>query len=183
MARNCLRAFSLIELLVVIAIVGSLAAIAAPVYRQYSLKAKIQEAINRLESVMQVIRKSYATTGSYPNTVSVNGVTVSRVTPSWMYVGWGNVAAAIYQAAGQGVVLSYTLTGLTGIPGYTDPGASTSVVGDIISYGIYETNNVFKSACGVFSPTYASNHIALSYLPTGCQCSDVAGFLNGVPCP
>ena len=58
--------FTLIELMIVIAILGILAAIAIPAYQDYSIRAKISEAINTASPAKLAVSEYYQSEGALP---------------------------------------------------------------------------------------------------------------------
>ncbi|HID94425.1 MAG TPA: prepilin-type N-terminal cleavage/methylation domain-containing protein [Candidatus Latescibacteria bacterium] len=74
------RGFTLIELMIVIIIVGILAAVAIPMYRGSTQRARASEAESALGTIRSALRVFYAEYGRYP--IATTSVDVTTLTDS-----------------------------------------------------------------------------------------------------
>lgn len=63
MKRSIQKGFTLIELMIVVAIIGILAAVALPAYQDYTIRAKISEAVIAGSSVKGLMSEAFQTDG------------------------------------------------------------------------------------------------------------------------
>jgi type IV pilus assembly protein PilA len=105
MKRTIQKGFTLIELMIVIAIIGILAAIAIPMYQDYTVRAKVTEGITAASPCKLGVAEFYASNSSYPGSLTSAGCTTVATT----YVSSVGV--------GNGGVVTVTLTSITGLGG------------------------------------------------------------------
>ena len=102
MKRTMQKGFTLIELMIVVAIIGILAAVALPAYQDYTVKAKLGNALAAADSLKTAVGLCVQTTGALTDcTTGSNGIPTFSATKE--------VASG---AAAAGVI---TLTLATGI--------------------------------------------------------------------
>ena len=68
------KGFTLIELLIVIAIIGILAAIAIPMYKTQTIKAKLTEVTNGMSNVASAVAAYMQEGNGWPNAPSINEI-------------------------------------------------------------------------------------------------------------
>lgn len=176
-----IKSFSLVELLVVIAIVATLAAVAVPAYKQYTIRAKVVKAITLLEAAGKELGTDFNRNGQFPLTYSFMGVPIFNA--GWVPIEQEGVYAASYimdNSAGY-ARLGIVLSGLEGIPNYITPVAFSAVPNgySALFYEIRNFGGVMRIACGQHSPPLATWSIPLNYLPASCQCTDITSFGSG----
>ncbi|MEX0386719.1 pilin [Spiribacter onubensis] len=72
--RNRQKGFTLIELMIVVAIIGILAAVAVPAYSDYTVRAKVTEAVSAVAPLKASVSDYYNATGNLPTTAAQAGI-------------------------------------------------------------------------------------------------------------
>ena len=118
------QGFTLIELMIVVAIIGILAAVAIPQYQNYTIRAKMSNAVNAAEPVKLAMAEAYQSNGVFPTgpaqltTAGTTFVPTKEVTGMTITGTAGpDVATLVLQLAnlGTGVPATSTIT-LTATP-------------------------------------------------------------------
>ena len=79
MKRSMQKGFTLIELMIVVAIIGILAAVALPAYQDYSVRAKVSEAVIAASSVKGILSEAFQTGGTGALDAAAAGINTTPV--------------------------------------------------------------------------------------------------------
>lgn len=182
--------FSLIELLVVVAIIAILAAIALPLYTQYTIRSTIAKNVSILESLVNQISNYYQTSGgNWPTTVKFGNSTITIVggnsSVQTAVSGAGDISYIIIGVGVPNLGLSYRFAILAQINNSVMAKIQNYVVAtgsgnygqhDTIRWLWSEENGVGKSVCGTWGTAAlndTSTEVPAQYLPPGCRCTKI----------
>jgi len=149
--------FTLIELMIVIAIVGILAAVALPAYQDYTVRAKISEAIATLGEAKTSVTEYYVTNNqTFPTTnlqAGVRGDIGTRILGSivWVTGTGGGVIEARLQTSGNNADLPGDAQGTVFVLSSLPTGLTPGTVG------------------WVCRPAAGGNGTPAKYLPANCR--------------
>jgi type IV pilus assembly protein PilA len=143
MKRSMQKGFTLIELMIVVAIIGILAAVALPAYQDYTVKAKVSEAILAASTCRTAITETVQTaSGSLPSADNTWGCESASSTSKYV--------ASIETKATTGKV-KVTVQGLG------------TITGDVILVPTISNSVVTEWKCGTSVSTF------MKYLPGSCK--------------
>lgn len=148
------QGFTLIELMIVIAIVGILAAVALPAYQDYTVRAKLAEALARGSEAKTSVTEYYSAKGRFPTLTSVDQV--FSTAPAGIVTG---ITIANPSATGGEIVISISTTEVGG-------GALTAATNAIALYGRATTSGIIDWTCGASG---GSTTVLAKYRPGSCK--------------
>lgn len=186
------RSFTFYEIIVGVAIVAIISVIAFRSYKEYNARANLGRAMFTMRNMIDSAIKYHQSKGTfnggafgtmpYDNiNMLVNGdviynkysvFDISYYSPAF----WGFSTTGINN--NDVLYFQGLLSGLEGIPGYTEPGPAARQFGNasVVSWGVKVQNGVYNVVCGRAGSNPSWNpvwDVPLSYLPSNCQCTNV----------
>lgn len=135
MKKSIQQGFTLIELMIVIAIIGILAAVALPAYQDYTVRAKISEAIGFAAAAKTAVSEHQISKGSWPATNGPAGLASATAITSPVVASVGvatktitvtlKTSTTLGEATGKTFILEGTASG-SGVSWTCKPGTIAS---------------------------------------------------------
>ena len=164
MKRRVQAGFTLIELMIVVAIIGILAAVALPAYQQYTVKAKVSEALLAASQCRTTISEVYQTgNAASPPAANAWGCEQTTVGASSKYV-----STVTTSANGKISVLLSGDTSLQGAAAQTLTLVPVDSTGTALAAASVGSTQVFAWRCGNVT-TDSTSAALIKYLPGSCR--------------
>ena len=178
MKRSIQKGFTLIELMIVVAIIGILAAVALPAYQDYTIRAKLSEAVIAGSTVKGLLSEGFQTDGitgltaaatAYNSTAKaekqskyVDNITVAAATP------W-TITVSVAATAGNGIPTTLNENLFTLSPNVAKVTPVAASVG-AIDWACASATKATADARGLANVTIpAAKALPAKYAPSECR--------------